>query len=117
MDTLSRFERISYPALSWLVGAGQRQVIPWSLVLVNVIGLACLGALGAVLARDAVRYSCWGLLLPGYFGFVWVLSRDLAEIVTATFVVAGVIGVRRNRYVLATAAFECGRLEPRPRCS
>jgi len=110
MDTLSRFERISYPAVSWLVGAGQSQVIPWSLLLVNVIGLASLGALGAVMARDARRHSCWGLLLPGYFGFVWVLSRDLAEIVTATFVVAGVMAVRRNRYVLAAAAFSAAVL-------
>ncbi len=53
MDTLSRFERISYPALSWLVAAGHTPFVPWSLVVVNVLALACLGALGAVLARDA----------------------------------------------------------------
>ena len=43
--------------------------------------------------------------MPGYFGFVWVLSRDLAEIVTATFVVAGVLALRRHRYIVAAAAF------------
>lgn len=105
MDTLSRFERIGYPAFSWLLAAGQGSAVPWSLVIVNVIGLACLGGLGAVIARDEGRHSWWGLLLPGYFGFVWVLSRDLAEIVTATFVVAGVVAVRRNRPVVAGAAF------------
>ncbi len=105
MDTLSRFERISYPVFAWLVGGGQEQVVPWSLVLVNVVGLACLGALGALMARDARRHACWGLLLPGYFGFVWVLSRDLAEVVTAAFVVAGVLALRHNRYVLAAGAF------------
>ena len=47
--------------------------MPWSLVIVNVIGLACMGALGAVIAGVAGRHSWWGLLLPGYFGFVWVL--------------------------------------------
>lgn len=105
MDTLSRFERISYPALSWLVAGGRSWLVPWSLVVVNVIGLACLGGLGAMIARDAGRHSCWGLLLPSYFGFVWVLSRDLAEIMTATFVVAGVVALRRNRFVLAATAF------------
>ena len=105
MDTLSRFERISYPAFAWLVGGGQKQVIPWSLVLVNIVGLASLGALGALMARDARRHACWGLLVPGYFGFIWVLSRDLAEIVTATFVVVGVLALRRQRYVLAAGAF------------
>ena len=53
MDTLSRFERIGYPAFSWLVAAGRSSLVPWSLVIVNVIGLACLGALGAVIAREA----------------------------------------------------------------
>ncbi len=105
MDTLSRFERLGYPALGWLVAGGRMSLVPWSLVIVNVIGLACLGALGAVIARDAGRHSWWGLLLPGYFGFVWVLSRDLAEIVTASFVVAGVVALRRNRYAVAGAAF------------
>lgn len=110
MDTLSRFERITYPAFSWLLAAGRSSLVPWSLVLVNVVGLACLGTLGAVLARDAGRHVCWGLLLPGYFGFVWVLSRDLAEIVTATFVVAGVLALRRRRYLLAAIAFSVGVL-------
>ncbi len=110
MDTLSRFERITYPAFSWLLAAGRSSLVPWSLVLVNVVGLACLGTLGAVLARDAGRHACWGLLLPGYFGFVWVLSRDLAEIVTATFVVAGVLALRRRRYLLAAIAFSVGVL-------
>ena len=110
MDTLSRFERIAYPAFAWLVAGGRSALVPWSLVIVNVLGLGCLGALGAVIARDAGRHSCWGLLLPGYFGFVWVLSRDLAEIVTATFVVAGVVALRRNRPVVAGVAFSVGVL-------
>ncbi len=105
MDTLSRFERISYPALSWLVAGGRTWLVPWSLVVVNVIGLACLGALGAMIAKESGRHSWWGLLLPSYFGFLWVLSRDLAEIVTATFVVAGVVALRRSRFVVAAAAF------------
>src|SRR5580704_17539172 len=50
MDTLSRFERVSYPALAWLAAAGKSMVVPWSLVVVNVLGLACLGGLGAVMA-------------------------------------------------------------------
>jgi hypothetical protein len=105
MDTLSRFERISYPAFAWLVAAGRSMLVPWSLVLINVVGLACLGGLGAMMARDARRHACWGLILPAYFGFAWVLSRDLAEIVTATFVVGGVMALRHNRYALAGAAF------------
>ncbi|MGD0380471.1 MAG: hypothetical protein ABSC30_10855 [Acidimicrobiales bacterium] len=105
MDTLSRFERVGYPAFAWLVAAGRSSLVPWSLVIVNVLGLACLGALGAMIARGARHHAWWGLVLPGYFGFVWVLSRDLAEIVTATFVVAGVVALRRDRFVLAGAAF------------
>ena len=36
MDTLSRFERIAYPALAWLVAGGRSAFVPWSLVIVNV---------------------------------------------------------------------------------
>jgi hypothetical protein len=110
MDTLSRFERIAYPALAWLVAGGRGWLVPWSLVIVNVIALTCLGALGAVIAREAGRHSWWGLALPGYFGFAWVLSRDLAEIVTATFVVAGVVALRHNRVGLAATAFSAAVL-------
>ena len=53
MDTLSRFERIAYPVLAWLAAAGRSPLVPWSLVIVNVLGLGALGALGAVVARDA----------------------------------------------------------------
>jgi hypothetical protein len=63
-----------------------------------------------MVAREARRHAGWGLLLPAYFGFVWVLSRDLAEIVTATFVVAGVVALRRRHFVAAGAAFSVGVL-------
>jgi len=105
IDTVSRFERISYPAFAWIIAGGRSALVPWSLVAVNIAGLAGLGALGALMARDARRHAFWGLLLPGFFGFTWVLSRDLSEIVTATFVVAGVMALRRHRHVWAAVAF------------
>jgi hypothetical protein len=46
--------------------------------VVNVLGLG-----GALLARDSGRHVLWGLVLPGYWGYLWSLGRDLTEISAA----------------------------------
>ncbi|HTZ09707.1 MAG TPA: hypothetical protein VMB72_11570, partial [Acidimicrobiales bacterium] len=101
MDSAARFERIAYPALAWAGSGGHEGLVPWSLIAVNVLALGVVGWLGALLARDGGKAPVWGLLLPAYFGFVWSLSRDLTEIVEITFLVAGLVAIRRRRPVLA----------------
>jgi len=110
MDSPQRYERVTYPALAWLAAAGHASLVPWSLVAVNVVALGALAWMGAVLARDGGRHPAWGLLLAGYFGFVWSLSRDLTEIVEATFMVAGLLALRRGRPVVAGLALSAAVL-------
>ncbi len=94
-----------------LAGGGRAELlVPWSLVIMNVVGLA-------VWVRSARRSpgmpvdirvgACCSRATSGSCGY---LSRDLAEIVTATFVVAGVVALRRERLVSAGAAFSVGVL-------
>ncbi len=52
MDRPYRFMRIGYPALTWLVSAGQHSLVPVMLVVVNI---AAIGALGYLGARFAAR--------------------------------------------------------------
>jgi hypothetical protein len=101
VDAAYRFMRIGYPVITWLVSFGQRSLVPYMLVAVNVAAIGALGYLGAILARQGGRHAAWGLLLPGYFGLVTSLSRDTAEPVAAAFLVAGLLAVRARRPALA----------------
>ena len=105
MDNAYRVQRITYSALAWLLGAGQASAIPYTLVAVNVAALGALAWFGGLLARDCGRLAAWGLLLPGYFGFLFSIGRDLTEVCEACFVVAGLLCLRRGRPVLAGASF------------
>ncbi|MGA2520378.1 MAG: hypothetical protein ABSG81_06105 [Acidimicrobiales bacterium] len=110
MDSPQRYERVVYPVLAWTLSAGHASLVPWSLIAVNVVCLGALGWLGALVARDGGRHPAWGLLVPAYFGFVWSLSRDLTEIVECTFIVAGLVALRRRRPVLCGLALSAAVL-------
>lgn len=97
LDTTLRLERIAYPTFAWLGSAGQRSAVPDALVGVNLLALALLAYLGGRLARAAGRHALWGLLLAGYWGYLFSLGRDLHEIVTGLFVLAGLLAYRAAR--------------------
>ncbi len=100
-DNPERLDRVVYSMLAWLAAAGHASLVPWSLVAVNLVALGVLSGIGSVFARDAGRHCLWGLLLGGYFGFLWSLGRDLTEIVASVFLAAGLLALRRHRSVAA----------------
>jgi hypothetical protein len=100
-DSAYRVQRITYSAITWLVSAGHRSFVPIALVIVNIIGIGVLGFLGGIVAKDSKRRAIYGLLVVGYFGFLFSLGRDLTEISAASFLLAGIIALRREKAVLA----------------
>jgi hypothetical protein len=104
LDGLYRLQRVGYPLIAFALAGGHKGLVPDSLVAVNVLGLGVLGYLGGVIAHDAKRHACSGLLLAGYFGFVTTLARDLLEIVAASFLLAAIVAYRRGRHLLAGIA-------------
>ena len=110
MDRPYRYMRIGYPALTWLVSAGQHVLVPVMLVTVNVAAIGAMGYLGGVFARQAGRHALAGLLLPGYFGLLTSLSRDTAEPLAAVLLLAGLLAVRTRRPVLAAGFLAYGAL-------
>jgi hypothetical protein len=110
MDQPYRYMRIGYPALTWLVSAGQHSVVPVMLVAVNIAAIGAMGYLGAMFARQSGRHAAWGLLLPGYYGLITSLSRDTAEPLAAVCLLAGLLAVRARRPVLAAALLAFGAL-------
>ncbi len=110
LDTIFRLQRIGYPFLAWLLSLGHHRWVPVTLLVVNVLAMAVIGALGGAFARGAHRHALWGLLLAGYFGFVFSVARDLAEPTAAAFLLGGLLALRRGRPVPGAVLFACGSL-------
>jgi hypothetical protein len=110
MDQPYRFMRIGYPALTWLVSAGQHSLVPVMLVAVNIAAIGALGWLGARFALDGGRPALAGLLVPGYFGLITSLSRDTAEPLAAALLLAALLAIRARRPVLAAFFLAYGAL-------
>jgi uncharacterized membrane protein len=102
LDSVSRLQRIGYPAIAWLLAAGRRSLVPDTLVIANVAGLGVLGFGGALMVRDSGRHALWGLAIAGYWGYLWTAGRDLTEVTAAAFLVLGLYAYRHRRWVPAS---------------
>ena len=101
LDSASCLQRIAYSVLAWFGAAAQGRFVPYSLIGVNVVALSVMAWLSGLVARDSGRRAIWGLLIVGYFGFLFSLGRDLTEICEACFVVGGLLALRRRRPLVA----------------
>jgi hypothetical protein len=110
MDQSYRYTRIGYPFLAWLVSFGQHQLVPYVLVLINLVGVAAMAVLGGMFARDSGRHALWGLAFAAYFGLVISVGRDTAEPVAEACMLGGLLAYRRSRYLLAAGLFAFGAI-------
>jgi len=110
LDAGFRVQRIGLPVLSWIASGGQHQLLPDAIVAVNLAALVVLAWLGALIAREAGRHSAWGLLVAGYWGFLFSIGRDLPEVVASCFLVGGLVALRRGRPVTAGIVLACAVL-------
>jgi len=100
-----RNARWLYGAMGWAGSAGDRDVVPWALIGVNIVAAVAVGGLSGALARDSGRHALWGLLLALYPGFAYSLSLDTSELVAAAFLLAALLALRRERWTVAAIAF------------
>lgn len=100
-----RNARWLYGAMGWASSGGDRDLVPWSLLTINVAAATAVGALCGALARDGGRHAVWGLLLALYPGFAYSLSLDTSELVAAMFLLAALLALRRGRWAFAAGAF------------
>jgi hypothetical protein len=109
-DHSYRFMRIGYPALTWLLSAGQHALVPAVLIAVNVAAVGALGYFGGMFASQGGRNVLWGLLMAAYFGLITSVSRDTSEPLAAAFLLAGLLALRSRRPLLAALLLACGTL-------
>ncbi len=100
-----RHQRILYPLIVHIVSLGKPHIAIWAMIGVNLAALFGVALLGARLAQSCNLSPWWGLAMAGYPGFVISLSRDLAEIVAAFFVLGGLLALRNKKGLLAGIAF------------
>ncbi len=96
-----RQQRIIYPLLVWALSLGRASLVPVLLILVNYLGLCALGWFGGLYAQSLNRNALWGLVFPFYPGLLLALFRDLAEILAMTFLLAGLLLIRRRQALFA----------------
>ena len=79
LDNNLRYRRILYPLLAWLLSGGQRALLPYVLIAINVVACTAVVAAAAVAARRAGQ-TPWLTLAVAVFPGVWVsLTRDMTE--------------------------------------
>ncbi len=104
-DSSLRVSRIGYPTIAWALALGRAEWVKWSLVLVNVIGVAVLAASAASLARRRGRPAFAGLALASSSGIVMALSRDLCEVTMIAGLIAGLALIARQQYAWASVCW------------
>ncbi len=100
-----RNARWLYGAMGWAGSGGDRDVVPWALIGLNVLAAVAIGGLSGALARDSTRHAAWGLVLALYPGFAYSQSLDTSELVAAAFLLAALLALRRKRWGVAAIAF------------
>ena len=98
-----RNARWGYGALAWVASGGDPDLVPWTLIGLNVIAAAAVGAIGGGLARTADRHAAWGTLFVLWPGFAYSLSLDTSELVASAFLLGGLLALRHRRWVLVAA--------------
>lgn len=100
-----RNSRWLYGASAWVGSGGDRDLVPWALIAVNLLAAVAVGGLAGALARDSGRHVGYGLLLALYAGFAYSLTLDTSELLAATFLLAALLALRRRRWTAASVAF------------
>ena len=106
LDGSFRYRRILYPLLAWAVSGGQRALVPFALMAVNVV--ACCG-IAVLLAWYAARRGVnpWSSLVVSAFPGLWIpLLFDLTEPTHLALLAGGVIAGSTGLLLLSALAKE-----------
>ena len=100
-----RNARWGYGALAFVASAGDPDLVPWSLIGLNVIAAIAVGAVGGGLARSSGRHAAWGAVLFLWPGFAYSLSLDTSELVALAFLLGGLLALRHRRWASGALLF------------
>jgi hypothetical protein len=105
-----RYQRIIYPLLVCLLSLGQPAVLPWAMVLINLLALAACGWLLADLLKGRGASHWYSLVFLAFGGTLFVLLMDLNEPLTFLLVLLGIKFLDQKKFWLSGIAFAMGGL-------
>jgi hypothetical protein len=86
-----RMQRIFYPVCAWLLAFGRAAAAPWSLMAVNLLGMAAIGWFGRALAVRAGLAGWVPIAILLWPGFIVALTHDTTEILSEALVLAALV--------------------------
>lgn len=106
-----RFQRIMLPLLGGILAFGQASLVPWTLLLVNIVGHATGAGLIALLLRDYGAPALLGGLTYGlWIGILFALRLTLTEILCFAFGLAALLAYRQHKLPLTVLLLICSML-------
>jgi len=109
-NPIYRGKRLLYPLLAWLLGFGQLGLIPWTLSLLNVIGIGIAAGLVAQWARLEQADPRWGLTVLALPGFWVTLTLSTADLLATTLLLAAALAWRQARLAPLLASLSAALL-------
>jgi hypothetical protein len=100
-----RYSRIAYPLAARVIGLGRADLIPFGLLLVNLLAVGA-GTLAIAVLLRGRGLSPWYAALYGFFpGLFVAVFRDLAEPLAYALAAGGLLALERRRIPVAVALF------------
>ena len=96
-----RYQRIGYPLLAWLFALGNKSAVPYTLLLINLLSIIFSTYLISILLKEQKMDPRYAVLFAVSGTLVYPLLRDLAEITSAAFLIAGFFFYARRRFVIS----------------
>jgi hypothetical protein len=109
-----RTQRMAYPALAYVLAAGQEAAIPWTMLVINLLVVLAITVAFATYARQQGWSGWWALAVGVSPGFVLATMRDLSDPLAAASMLGGLLAWRRERRWLATALMTVAVLAREP---
>ena len=100
-----RQQRIFYPFLAWVFSLGQKAMVPWSLIAVNVLAFCVIGYMGGWWAKALGCHAFWGVLLLFHLGYIFSFLNTLTEIVEIACLLVALAFLHRKHWMAAGIAF------------
>lgn len=94
-----RMQRIVYPLATWLASGGNAWLVPWALLVVNLLGLGAIAYFAQGLTERLGLWRWTPLLIMCWPGFIVTLTYDTTEILATALLLAALGSYYADRMV------------------
>lgn len=110
-----RYQRILYPLMARVLSLGQDELVPWALLIVNILSHSIAAGLLAYLLRRSDAPAAAALIYSVWIGNLFAIRFDLNEPLCFALALGGIVAYQHERYrltiillLLSTLAKELG---------